>query len=61
MNPPYEYEHKLMPFDILSGDSRMREVIMGRLSLKHEKERWKEDTELFIKEFSQLAVYRENA
>ncbi len=58
-DPPYEYENKLMPFDILSGDSQMRKVISGKLSLSQEKERWKEETELFTKEFRQIAVYRE--
>ncbi len=58
-NPPYEYENELMPFDILSGDSQMRKVITERLPLKPEKERWKEETETFLREFSQIAVYRE--
>lgn len=58
-NPPYEYEHELMPFDILSGDSQMRRVITERLTLSHEKERWKEETESFQMEFSQMAVYKE--
>ncbi len=28
--PPYEYENHLMPFDILSGDSGMRECLVNR-------------------------------
>jgi len=58
-DPHFEYENRLMPFDILSGDSQMRNVLTGRLSLKHEKERWKEETEVFSREFSRIAVYRE--
>lgn len=57
--PPYEYEYNLMPFDILSGDSGMRETLISGKPLKDEKERWKEDTVLFKKEFSQIALYSE--
>lgn len=57
--PPYEYEYRLMPFDILSGDSRMREVLTEGLSLKEETERWKAQTELFLSDFSQIALYTE--
>jgi len=38
--PPYEYEYKMMPFDILSGDSGMRETLTGRKNIRIEKERW---------------------
>ena len=56
MPPPYEYETSLMPFDILSGDSVMREVLTNRLSLKNEKERWKEEIEIFKNEFSEISA-----
>jgi uncharacterized protein YbbC (DUF1343 family) len=58
-DPPYEYEYKLIPFDILSGDSGMRTTLENRESLSREKERWLEDTEVFRKEFSQLSAYPE--
>ncbi|MCJ7449559.1 MAG: DUF1343 domain-containing protein [Bacteroidales bacterium] len=57
--PPYEYENKLMPFDILSGDSGMRTALLNRTPTKNEKERWKSEINDFKKEFSQLAVYPE--
>lgn len=57
--PPYEYEEELMPFDILSGDSVMREVLMNRGSLKREKERWEDEIEEFKKEFRDISVYPE--
>jgi uncharacterized protein YbbC (DUF1343 family) len=57
--PPYEYEFKLMPFDILSGDSRMREVIEQKLSVTEEKERWKDEIASFMKEFKQMAIYKD--
>jgi uncharacterized protein YbbC (DUF1343 family) len=57
--PPYEYEFSLMPFDILSGDSRMREVLEKGLSLADEISRWDASIESFNKEFSQMALYTE--
>ena len=57
--PPYEYEYHLMPFDILSGDSRMRKVLSEGLSLKEETERWDAQAELFLADFRQLSLYAE--
>lgn len=57
--PPYEYEYKLMPFDILSGDSGMRQSLLNRTSLHYERQRWDSEIEEFRKEFSQIAIYRE--
>ncbi len=59
-NPPYEYEYNHMPFDILSGDSGMREVLIHRKSLKDEKQRWQSEIEEFRKEFAEIAAYPEN-
>jgi uncharacterized protein YbbC (DUF1343 family) len=58
-DPPYEYEYKLMPFDILSGDSGMREALQTRQDPAVEKERWVEEIEIFKKEFSNLSYYKE--
>lgn len=58
-NPPYEYEYNLMPFDILSGDSGMRETLTGRKNISHEKERWIEEIGDFKKEFSSISFYSE--
>lgn len=55
--PPYEYEEKLMPFDILAGDSFMREVLINRGSLSLEKERWAEEHARFEKEFREISFY----
>jgi uncharacterized protein YbbC (DUF1343 family) len=57
--PPYEYEYNLMPFDILSGDSGMRETLSGRKSIRIEKERWAYEIEEFRNEFRHFAVYPE--
>jgi len=57
--PPYEYEYNLMPFDILSGDSGMRESLISRSNIGIEKERWEHEIEEFRKEFKYIAVYPE--
>jgi uncharacterized protein YbbC (DUF1343 family) len=57
--PPYEYEYNLMPFDILSGDSGMREVLVKRGNIKAEKERWKSETEEFSYIFKSMKLYPE--
>jgi uncharacterized protein YbbC (DUF1343 family) len=57
--PPYEYEYKLKPFDILSGDSGMRETLQKRKKPAVEMERWKEEIEMFKKEFLKFSFYSE--
>jgi uncharacterized protein YbbC (DUF1343 family) len=57
--PPYEYEYRLMPFDILSGDGRMREVLEKGLPVGDEISRWDASIESFNKEFRQMALYTE--
>ena len=57
--PPYEYEYNLMPFDILSGDSGMRETLISRKNIQTEKERWESEIEDFNKEFKEIAHYVE--
>ncbi|HAM08686.1 MAG: hypothetical protein A2X05_10495 [Bacteroidetes bacterium GWE2_41_25] len=57
--PPYEYERKLMPFDILSGDSGIREVLIRRGDLRLEKQRWAHEIEIFKTEFKEYSLYKE--
>jgi uncharacterized protein YbbC (DUF1343 family) len=57
--PPYEYEYKLMPFDILSGDSGMRETLTSRKNILVEKERWDSEIEEFRIDFKEIAYYSE--
>jgi uncharacterized protein YbbC (DUF1343 family) len=57
--PPYEYEYNLMPFDILSGDSGMRETLINRWNLRNEKERWASETDMFRREFAGISAYDE--
>ncbi len=55
--PPYEYETRLMPFDILSGDSEMRNSLIRRRPVRQEKERWMQEIEEFKKEFREFSAY----
>jgi uncharacterized protein YbbC (DUF1343 family) len=57
--PPYEYEYNLVPFDILSGDSGMRESLLNRENVKIEIERWAYQIEEFRNEFRSFAFYPE--
>jgi uncharacterized protein YbbC (DUF1343 family) len=57
--PPYEYEFKLTPFDILSGDSIMRSSLLNRTSVNIERQRWQYEIGEFKNEFSQLSAYPE--
>lgn len=59
IDPPYEYEYKLMPFDILSGDSGIREALLQRKDIRKEKERWAAEIEAFRSEFNEFALYEE--
>jgi uncharacterized protein YbbC (DUF1343 family) len=45
--PPYEYEFEKLPFDILSGDSRIREYIEQGKPLNEFKSLWAEELESF--------------
>lgn len=57
--PPYEYEYRNMPFDILSGDSGMRETLIKRNNIRIEKARWDDEIEMFRNEFRHFSVYPE--
>jgi len=57
--PPYEYEKKLIPFDILSGDSIMRTSLQDRIPVRSEKERWQHEIEDFKKDFRDFSAYPE--
>jgi uncharacterized protein YbbC (DUF1343 family) len=41
--PPYEYEHRLQPIDILAGSPRLREAIDGGASAASIAASWHDD------------------
>jgi uncharacterized protein YbbC (DUF1343 family) len=57
--PPYEYEERLTPFDILAGDDQMRLTLQRRLPLTAEIERWHIAIGEFREEFEKIALYQE--
>jgi uncharacterized protein YbbC (DUF1343 family) len=57
--PPYEYDTIHMPFDILSGDTTLRETLAQGGDLAALKGSWKESYGDFIRLFSDAAHYPE--
>ncbi|MEZ4999503.1 MAG: DUF1343 domain-containing protein [Bacteroidales bacterium] len=57
LDPPYEYEKELMPFDILSGNSRARRSLSENGDLGLERERWKDETAAFDRIFNEIKLY----
>ncbi len=49
-SPPYEYEDRLMPIDILSGSDSLRKDIEAGISLDKMSNRWLADSSRFDKE-----------
>jgi uncharacterized protein YbbC (DUF1343 family) len=45
--PPYEYEHEKMPFDILAGSDRLRQQIEAETPLAEIAESWRDDERAF--------------
>jgi uncharacterized protein YbbC (DUF1343 family) len=58
--PPYEYEKEKKPFDILSGDTSLRQALLKGKNLKREKEKWIESYKEFKKIFIEIINYKEN-
>lgn len=47
-NPPYEYEYEKMPFDILAGNSWLREMIEQQTPLKIIRQKMEEELQAFL-------------
>jgi uncharacterized protein YbbC (DUF1343 family) len=58
-DPPYEYDTVRMPFDILSGDERLRKMLLNRGDLIAEKECWRASYGPFVTRFAEAAHYPE--
>lgn len=57
LDPPYEYENRLIPFDILSGDDISRNVLLSDNSLLTERERWDMEIMEFLRIFNEIKIY----
>jgi len=58
--PPYEYEHTLMPVDILAGSSRLRLQIERAEPLARIRESWTEDWRGFAAVLDSVSLYPED-
>ena len=55
--PPYEYVYDRNPFDVISGTSRLRELIEGGASLSEIKSSWEPELSGFIAERKRFLLY----
>jgi uncharacterized protein YbbC (DUF1343 family) len=56
-DPPYEYEHTLLPFDILAGSSELREQIERGVPAREIAESWEAPVEAFKRLREQYLLY----
>lgn len=57
LNPPYEYDHRHRPIDIITGGPHLREAIDGTGDLGTLFERWKRDEDTFLEEREPYLIY----
>lgn len=55
--PPYEYEHDKMPFDILSGSDELRRQIEAETPVADIAESWREDEKTFQRQRARFLLY----
>ena len=55
--PPYEYEHKLQPIDILFGSDVLRKQIDANISVNEIETNWQEDLKSFSSLRKQFLLY----
>ena len=55
--PPYEYEHRLMPIDILAGSSVMREQLEAGASAEAIAQAWRADEDTFRATRAPFLIY----
>jgi uncharacterized protein YbbC (DUF1343 family) len=55
--PPYEYEHEKLPFDILSGSSELRHQIEAGLSVRTISDSWTRKIERFRADRQRFLLY----
>jgi len=55
--PPYEYEHDKMPFDILSGSDELRRQLEAEAPVAEIAESWREDEKTFQRQRARFLLY----
>jgi uncharacterized protein YbbC (DUF1343 family) len=56
-DPPYEYEHRLLPIDILAGSSQLREQIEAGVSARDIARSWTDGVDAFRKVRERYLLY----
>jgi uncharacterized protein YbbC (DUF1343 family) len=56
-DPPYEYEHDRLPFDILAGSSTLREQIESGVAAKEIARSWEDSVAVFGKLRARFLLY----
>jgi uncharacterized protein YbbC (DUF1343 family) len=56
-NPPYEYEFRKLPFDILTGSPKWREMLVARAPIEDYRSMFKSACEGFLKVLDDLKIY----
>lgn len=56
--PPYEYEHKRMPIDLIAGTAELRRLVETQSGLKEFEARCRADVEKFRKLRATVLLYR---
>lgn len=56
-SPPYEYEYRLKPFDILVGNGWIRPMLEQGASCTEMEKKWHEETQSFMTERSKYLLY----
>ncbi len=56
-SPPYEYEYEKMPFDILTGNAWLREMLEAQRPLAEMAARWKKEQNVFEKIRREFLLY----
>jgi uncharacterized protein YbbC (DUF1343 family) len=56
-DPPYEYEHEKLPFDILAGSSELRQQIEADTSAREIARSWQGEVRAFMKTREQFLLY----
>jgi len=55
--PPYEYEYEKLPFDILTGDERLRQALENGEDILALRESWLPELEDFCRRRREFLLY----
>ncbi len=58
-DPPYEYEYEKMPFDILAGDSSLREALINAVPVNEIRSQWEKEYSSWLELFKTVSHYPE--